>query len=81
MKTLTVVGTGSKGNCYILDCDGERLILDAGVRIHEIKTALKWDIKGVRYALISHGHMDHRLRLIWDFGVFLCLLRITVTSC
>ena len=61
MRTLTVVGTGSTGNCYILNCDGEKLILDAGVRLNEIKKALNWSIKGVQGALISHSHNDHAL--------------------
>lgn len=57
MRTLTVVGTGStQGNCYILDCDGEKLILDAGVRIGEIKKALNWSIRGLKGVVISHAH-------------------------
>lgn len=60
MRTLTIVGTGStQGNCYILDCDGEKLILDAGVRIAEIKKALNWNIKDVKGALVTHIHLDH----------------------
>lgn len=60
MKTLTVVGTGSEqGNCYILDIDGDKLILDAGVRINEIKKALNWSIKDVKGALVTHEHRDH----------------------
>lgn len=59
MKTLTVVGTGSTGNCYILNCDGEKLILDAGVRFAEIKKALNWSIKGVQGVVVTHTHLDH----------------------
>ena len=61
MRTLTVVGTGSAGNCYILDCDGEKLILDAGVRITEIKKVLDWNLKNVHGAVITHSHRDHSL--------------------
>lgn len=59
MKTLTVVGTGSTGNCYILDCNGEKLILDAGVKIRDIKKALNFSIKDVKCAMVTHEHSDH----------------------
>ena len=59
-KSLTIIGTGStQGNCHILDCDGEKLILDAGVRIEKIKKALNWNVKDVKGALVTHVHLDH----------------------
>ena len=60
MRTLRVVGTGSEqGNCYILNCDGDKLIIDAGVKIDEIKKALNWSLKDVSACIVSHEHGDH----------------------
>ena len=61
MRLLTL-GTGSKGNSYVLsDDDGNSLILDAGVSIEAIKKALDFNFQSVSGVLISHGHKDHVL--------------------
>lgn len=57
---LIVLGSSSAGNCYLLrDSEGNSLILEAGVRIKEIKKALDFDISQVQGCLISHRHGDH----------------------
>lgn len=59
MKILTI-GTGSKGNSYILTSEnGKHLILDAGLPIAEIKRGLNFDIGNVVGCLVSHSHHDH----------------------
>lgn len=59
MRTLKCVGTGSSGNCYILNVDDRRLILDAGLPIKRIKEGLDWTLNGLSGAIVSHAHMDH----------------------
>ena len=56
---LHVLGSNSFGNCYILESDTEALIVEAGVRLSDIKKALKWNISKVVGAVISHEHNDH----------------------
>lgn len=57
---LNCLGSGSKGNCYILEAsDGEVLVIEAGIAIAEIKRALKWQLRRVAGCLISHQHKDH----------------------
>ena len=56
MRTLKTIGTGSSGNCWILDCDGEKLILDAGVRMSAVKEGINWDLGGIKGVVISHVH-------------------------
>jgi len=59
---LTVLGTGSKGNCYMLtDESGETLILDAGIKASDIKKALSFDFSKVAGVIVSHDHKDHSL--------------------
>lgn len=56
--TLTVLSTGSKANCYLLDNGVETLILDAGV---PYGTIARRAVSGHEIAgcLITHEHLDH----------------------
>ena len=56
---LKVLGSSSKGNCYLLQTPTGTLILDAGIRFKEIKKALDFDLSSVRGCLVTHSHMDH----------------------
>jgi len=56
---LTVVGTGSKGNAYVIQNDGEALLLECGVRFSDIKKALGFNLAKVSGMLVSHSHLDH----------------------
>jgi len=57
--TLKVLGSESAGNCYLLETDNEALIVEAGIRLQEIKLALNFDLSKVIGCLISHSHGDH----------------------
>lgn len=56
---LEVLGSSSKGNCYLLKGESETLILEAGVNIKEIKKAINYDFRSVKGCLITHEHQDH----------------------
>lgn len=57
---LETIGTGSSGNCYVLTANnGERLILDCGVPIKEIKKGINWNVRDTSGCLCGHGHLDH----------------------
>jgi phosphoribosyl 1,2-cyclic phosphodiesterase len=56
---LKVIGSGSRGNCYIFQNNAEALILEAGVNISEIKKALHFSFQTVVAAVVSHEHLDH----------------------
>lgn len=67
MITLTVVGTGSSGNCYLLKNDnGKVLVLDAGLPIAEVKRMLNFNISCIEGVIVSHAHMDHS-KAVKDF--------------
>lgn len=57
--TLHCISTGSVGNSYILDVNGEKLILELGVRWKEILSALDYRLDGVTACICSHRHIDH----------------------
>lgn len=56
---VTVVGTGSKGNCYILEENGRALLIECGVPFKDIQAALNFDLLKVDACIISHEHKDH----------------------
>lgn len=56
---LQIIGTGSKGNSYILENENEALLIECGVNIKEIKKALDFDLKKVVGCIVTHEHMDH----------------------
>lgn len=56
---LHILGSSSHGNCYILETLDETLIIEAGVRMPEVKKALRFNLNKVVGAVISHAHNDH----------------------
>lgn len=55
---LRVIGTGSSGNCYILQAERSSLMLDAGVRMRDIRRSMPRP-SSVAGCLVTHEHMDH----------------------
>lgn len=56
---LSILGSSSNGNCYILQNETEALIIECGVSFKEVKKALDFNISKVVGALLSHAHGDH----------------------
>lgn len=56
---LTVLGSSSKGNCYILQNDTEALVIECGVSLLEVKKAVGFNISKIVGVLVSHEHGDH----------------------
>lgn len=56
---LQILGSSSKGNCYILQNENESLIIECGVNISDIKKALNFSFAKVSGCLVTHEHGDH----------------------
>lgn len=62
--TLKVLGSSSKGNCYLLTANnGQTLILDLGIPLKTIKRAINFDLGRVVGAVVTHRHGDHAAHL------------------
>lgn len=60
MTTLTSVGqSSSKGNGYILEHEGKKMIIECGVPVRDMLAALNHDVKNCFECIVSHGHADH----------------------
>jgi len=62
MFALTVLGSGSAGNCAVVECDGTRVLVDAGFSGKQIRERLATigrspdDLDAI---LLTHEHGDH----------------------
>lgn len=56
---LTVLGSGSSGNGYVLQNDNEALVLECAMPISDCLETLGWNVRKVAGCLLSHEHGDH----------------------
>lgn len=56
---LKVVGSGSKGNAYLLENEEEAILIECGVNIMDIKKAIDFNISKIKFCLLTHEHGDH----------------------
>jgi Metal-dependent hydrolases of the beta-lactamase superfamily I len=56
---VTVFGSGSSGNCYLLDNGTDQLMIEAGLSYKKVAPKMEFDFSKVRALLISHEHQDH----------------------
>lgn len=56
---LTVLGSSSKGNSYILEASDGVLILECGLPFIEVKKAIDFKIDRIVGAVVTHQHGDH----------------------
>lgn len=60
MLTLKVIGTGSLGNMYLLDYEGEKLLIELGMPYKDLLFNID-NINTIVGAIHSHEHNDHLL--------------------
>lgn len=57
---LKVLGSGSSGNCYVLeDSKGKLLILECGLPFEQILNGIDYMISDVVGCVVTHSHGDH----------------------
>ena len=59
---FTTLASGSSGNSYLLEADGCRLLIDAGLTAKQIAARLgrvETDPKDLNGIVVSHSHSDH----------------------
>lgn len=56
---LKILGSSSKGNCYLLDNGKECLMIECGIAFKDVQKAVNFDISRISGVLISHEHGDH----------------------
>lgn len=56
---IKCLGSGSKGNGWVLDFDGEILILDCGIPVKDALIGICFEIERVAGCAVTHFHGDH----------------------
>lgn len=56
---LTVLGSSSSGNSYILEASDGVLVIECGLPLIEVKKALDFNIGRIAGAIVTHQHGDH----------------------
>lgn len=56
---LKILGSSSKGNCYIFDNGDEALVLECGIPFKRVQEAVNYNTGRIVGAVISHEHGDH----------------------
>lgn len=81
--TLKIIGSSSKGNCYILENKNEALIIECGVKFSDIKQTLNFNLKKVVGCLLTHEHGDHAKSVqdVMDAGIDVWSDRLTHNAC
>ncbi len=62
MVRVTVLGSGSKGNCTVVSTSRTRVVLDAGLSCREIVKRMRFsgeDPEKLDAVLVTHEHQDH----------------------
>ncbi len=57
---LIVLGSSSRGNCYVLKPDkGKYLVIEIGVKMSKLMDAVRFQTRDCAGILVSHEHGDH----------------------
>lgn len=59
MLDIKCIGTGSSGNAYLVKCNGNQILLDAGLPLTVIQKASGYNLMAIDAAFITHEHGDH----------------------
>lgn len=56
---ITVLASGSKGNCYKIESRNTALLIECGISIVEIRKKLNFNLSKIDGVLVTHEHGDH----------------------
>lgn len=59
MIDIKTIGSGSSGNCYLVNINNTKILLEAGLPFKNIQKALNFSLSDIESCLITHEHTDH----------------------
>lgn len=81
-RMITVLGSSSAGNAYLVTDGRSPLLLDCGININGIMRGLQFGLSSLAGCLVSHEHADHSkaVKDLMKFGVDIYLSQGTVNE-
>ena len=59
MIDVRTIGSGSSGNCYLVNINDTRILLECGLPFKKIQKALNYKVSDIDFCLVTHEHLDH----------------------
>lgn len=59
MIDVKTIGSGSSGNCYLVDINGTKILFECGLPFKKIQKTLNYKVSDIDFCLVTHEHMDH----------------------
>lgn len=59
MIDVKTIGSGSSGNCYLVNINDTKILLECGLPFKKIQKALNYRVSAIDFCLVTHEHMDH----------------------
>ncbi len=56
---ITILSSGSKGNCTIIQTNKKNILIDAGITLKDFESRLDEDNINIDIIFITHSHSDH----------------------
>jgi phosphoribosyl 1,2-cyclic phosphodiesterase len=80
---LKVLGSGSQGNCYLLEGESGSLLIEAGLPWKKIIKGINFNIENICGCLISHEHLDHSKAIadVLNNGIDVYASKGTIDAC
>lgn len=57
---VKVLGSSSKGNCYLLESAAGKLLLECGIKFKDIQEGVGYKFTDILGCLLTHEHNDHK---------------------
>ena len=54
---IQTIGSGSKGNCYVVSDGKTKVLLEAGITYRKILKAIDFDIGSIDGSVVTHFHL------------------------
>lgn len=59
MIDVKTIGSGSSGNCYLVNINNTKILLECGLPFKKIQKALNYKVSDIDFCLVTHEHIDH----------------------
>lgn len=57
--SIKVLGSSSKGNCYLIGDENDAILLECGLNFKDIKKGVGYNLHAIKACIVTHNHGDH----------------------